>query len=99
MSNFEIPKTADERRTEINKQIESYINEYKEFKEKGKKACGSRAKKALTVVKKLIIDVRRDIQDEIDTFKKEKPSIPDSAPDSVSEEKTAEPVSEEKAAE
>ena len=67
---YELPKTADERRVDLNKYLETYTNEYKEFKEKGKKAAGSRAKKALTVVKKLITTVRRDIQEEISAVKK-----------------------------
>ena len=86
MANFDVPKTADERRTEIQNQINIYLTEYKEFQEKGKKACGSRAKKALTNIKKMIIDVRRDIQEEINSCKKEKPSIPDSVPASAASE-------------
>ena len=67
---YELPKTADERMIDLNKFIETYQTEYKEFKEKGKKAAGSRAKKALTVVKKLITTIRRDIQEEISAVKK-----------------------------
>ena len=67
---YELPKTAEERKTELTKHIEMYQTEYKEFKEKSKKAAGGRAKKALTIVKKLITTVRRDIQDEIKAVKK-----------------------------
>jgi hypothetical protein len=84
MSEFELPQTAEKRMEELNKHVEMYIAEYKEFKEKGKKAAGSRSKKALTIVKKLIVSVRRDIQDEIDSFKKTKDS-------SVSESTATEP--------
>ena len=67
---YDLPKTATERLIDLNKHLEIYQTEYKEFKEKSKKSCGSRAKKALTVVKKLITTVRRDIQDEINSVKK-----------------------------
>jgi hypothetical protein len=68
---FEVPATIDARRDEMKKQIETFMSEYAEFKEKNKKSCGSRAKKALTNVKKMIISVRRDIQEEINNCKKE----------------------------
>ena len=67
---YQIPQTADERKADLQKHLETYSNEYKEFKEKNKKSSGSRAKKALTVVKKLITAVIRDIQEEINSVKK-----------------------------
>lgn len=69
---FEMPDTLEGRKGELINQINLYTTEYDEFKSKGKAAAGSRAKKALTVVKKLITTVRRDIQSEIDAVKKAK---------------------------
>jgi len=67
-----VPGTSVERKADFEKNLATFQEEYKEFKEKGKKAAGSRAKKSLTIVKKLITAVRRDIQDEIDALKKTK---------------------------
>lgn len=67
---YQIPETAEQRREDLNKHINIYTDEYQDFKDKQKKAAGSRAKKALTVVKKLITNVRKDIQEEIDSIKK-----------------------------
>lgn len=69
---YKVPETAEARMADLTANITTYQTEYNEFKTKGKKAAGSRAKKALTTVKKLIISVRRDIQAEIDLLKKEK---------------------------
>lgn len=71
MAAYEVPQTADDRRLDLKKHIDIYTTEYTEFKDKVKKAAGSRAKKALTVVKKLITAVRKDIQAEIDATKKQ----------------------------
>ena len=71
MAKYDVPAKAEDRKKDLNDFITTYQTEYKEFIEKTKKASGSRAKKALTVVKKLITAVRRDIQDEIDKAKKE----------------------------
>ena len=70
MAKYEVPKLAADRKKDLNDFIQTYVNEYGEFKEEGKKSAGSRAKKALTVVKKLITSVRRDIQEEINATKK-----------------------------
>jgi uncharacterized HAD superfamily protein len=86
MSAYQVPNTSDERKADLNKYLEIYTQEYKEFKEKGKKVCGSRAKKSLTVVKKLITGVRRDIQEEIDTLKKSEKQ--DSSKNEVPKEET-----------
>jgi hypothetical protein len=72
MAKYDVPAKAEDRMKDLNEHILLYQTEYKEFKEKSKKACGCRSKKALTVVKKLITAVRRDIQEEVDNTKKEK---------------------------
>ena len=43
--------------------IEEYINENEKFSEKGKKAAGTRARKALMEVTKLCKDRRKEIQE------------------------------------
>jgi len=71
MAKYEIPAKAEERMKAMNDQVLLFQEEYKEFKEKAKKSAGGRAKKALTIVKKLITSVRKDIQEEIIAVKKE----------------------------
>lgn len=68
---YQVPETNDKRREELMRCFKEYSDEYEIFKTRNKKAAGSRAKKALTVVKKLITNVRRDIQEEIDAVKKQ----------------------------
>jgi len=67
---YMVPATAEERRNDLQSNFQTYLDEYAILCEKGKKAAGSRAKKALTVVKKLITAVRKDIQDEVDAMGK-----------------------------
>ena len=43
--------------------IEEYINENEKFSEKGNKAAGTRARKALMEVSKLCKDRRKEIQE------------------------------------
>jgi len=71
MAAYKIPETAEGRMNDLNEHIEIFKSNYLEFKEKGKKASGLRAKKALTVVKKLGTGVRKDIQEQINSLKKE----------------------------
>ena len=70
MAAYQIPETADGRLKDLTESIEVYTTNYADFKEKGKKASGLRAKKALTIVKKLATNVRKDVQNEIDSLKK-----------------------------
>jgi hypothetical protein len=66
MAIYNVPAKAENRIKDLNDHILLYQHEYKNFKEQRKKVCGYKAKKALTVVKKLITAVRRDIQEEVD---------------------------------
>jgi hypothetical protein len=74
MAKYVIPEKAEDRLKDLNDHIAKFQEEFKEFKEKSKKSCGARAKKALTVVKKLITSVRRDIAEDISNVKKDKPA-------------------------
>lgn len=67
---YQVPETAEERLAELKKHLEIYQNDYETFKTANKKSAGMRAKKALTVVKKLITPVRGDIQREVDSIRK-----------------------------
>ena len=67
---YVVPATAEERKSDLDQNLAMYNEGMTEFKEKGKKAAALRAKKALTIVKKLLTAIRKDIQVEIDSFKK-----------------------------
>ena len=67
---YVVPATAEERKSDLDQNLAMYNEGMTEFKEKGKKTAALRAKKALTIVKKLLTAIRKDIQVEIDSFKK-----------------------------
>ena len=72
---YQVPQTKEERRKDFNDNLNIFNTEYLEFQTKKKSAAGSRAKKALTTVKKLITFIRRDIQAEIDLVKSAKKEV------------------------
>lgn len=63
---YEVPDDKNRRLDELRKHFDLFLSEYGRFKQKNRKVAGGNAKKALTVVKKLITAVRRDIQGDID---------------------------------
>lgn len=68
MPKYEIPASPEDRETDLNKFFDMYRFERQTLKEKGKKAAGGRAKKALSIIKRLITLHRKDIQEEINNI-------------------------------
>jgi len=72
MAKYEVPATAQERIDALKNFIKDFTNNMEDFTTMQKKAAGSRAKKILNGVRKLITPVRRDIQEQILSMKKKK---------------------------
>lgn len=55
--------TQNSAATELEQKFEEYRREYSEFVNKGNKSAGTRARKALSDVGRLVKDVRNEIQE------------------------------------
>lgn len=86
MAVYEVPEAPESRLQELLNFMDEFKAEYGEFKEKGKKAAGSRARKTLNNIRKLGGFIRKDIQAELVSMRKPRAPKPDAPAETATDE-------------